>query len=107
GGSVAPFAFEPRHPEVTFSSIFKRVWYESYPEPEHVWQSSGANQDLEPKFGLVPLIFGTLKATLYSMLIGAPLALLAAIYTSEFLTPSLRVRIKPTIELMASLPSVV
>ncbi|MEX0726142.1 MAG: ABC transporter permease subunit [Planctomycetaceae bacterium] len=107
GDRFVQFAFDPRHPEATFTSIFRPLWYESYPEEEHVWQSSGANQDLEPKFGLMPLIFGSLKATLYSMLIGAPLALLAAIYTSEFLTPSLRVKVKPTIELMASLPSVV
>jgi phosphate transport system permease protein len=41
------------------------------------------------------------------MLFGAPLALLAAIYSSEFLHPRLRARVKPTIEMMASLPSVV
>ncbi|MDA0834280.1 MAG: ABC transporter permease subunit [Planctomycetota bacterium] len=107
GDRIARFVLDPRHPEATWTSIFRPLWYESYPEREHVWQSSGANQDLEPKLGLMPLIFGSLKATLYSMLIGAPLALLAAIYTSEFLTPSLRVKVKPTIELMASLPSVV
>ena len=84
------------------------VWYEGYPEPEHVWQSSGGTDDFEPKLGLMPLIFGTLKATLYSMLFGVPLALLAAIYTSEFLQPARCARaVKPTIEIMASLPSVV
>jgi phosphate transport system permease protein len=41
------------------------------------------------------------------MLFGAPLALLAAIYTSEFMHPRWRARVKPTVELMASLPSVV
>jgi phosphate transport system permease protein len=41
------------------------------------------------------------------MLLGAPLALLAAIYTSEFLSPRSRSRIKPVVEMMASLPSVV
>src|SRR5260221_851484 len=55
----------------------------------------------------MPLVFGTLKATIYTMLFGAPLALLAAIYSSEFLHPRLKARIKPTIEMMASLPSVV
>jgi phosphate transport system permease protein len=59
------------------------------------------------KLGMWPLIYGTLKATLYTMLLGAPLALLAAIYTSEFLTPRGRARIKPVVEMMASLPSVV
>jgi phosphate transport system permease protein len=65
------------------------------------------SQSFEPKYGLRPLIFGTLKATLYSMLFGAPLALLAAIFTSEFLHPQVRSKVKPVIELMASLPSVV
>lgn len=95
------------HPETTLAAVFTPVWYEGYPEPEHVWQSSGGTDDFEPKYGLVPLVFGTLKATVYSLLFGVPLALLAAIYTSEFLHPRHKARIKPTIEMMASLPSVV
>ncbi len=95
-----------RHPEATPSSLFRPVWYESYDRPAHVWQSDSAG-GAEPKFGMMPLIFGSMKATIYSMLFGAPLAILAAIYTSEFLSKSNRARIKPTIELMAGLPSVV
>ncbi len=98
---------DPRHPEASFMALFTPVWYEGYPAPAHVWQSSAGTDDFEPKLGLLPLIFGTLKATFYSMIIAVPLALLAAIYTSEFLHPRLKARIKPTIELMASLPSVV
>jgi len=103
------FAWEvdPRHPEASLASLFTPVWYENYGEPEHIWQSSGGSDDIEPKLGLIPLIVGTLKATLYSMLFGAPLALLAAIFTSEFLHTRLRFSIKAIIELMASLPSVV
>ena len=56
---------------------------------------------------LIPLIFGTLKATSYSLLFGVPVALLAAVYASEFMTKRVRGRIKPAIELMAGLPSVV
>src|SRR5207247_6862841 len=70
-------------------------------------QSSSGNDEVEPKVGLWPLVFGTLKATFYSLLMGVPLALLAAVYTSEFLHPRTKAVIKPTIELMASLPSVV
>lgn len=95
------------HPETTLAAVFLPVWYEGYPGPEHVWQSTSGTDDSEPKYGLVPLVFGTLKATVYSLLFGVPLALLAAIYTSEFLHPRHRARIKPTIEMMASLPSVV
>lgn len=98
---------EARHPEATLAAMFRPVWYEGYPEPAHVWQSSSATDETELKFGLMPLVFGTLKATVYSLLFGVPLALLAAIFTSEFLKPGLKARVKPTIELMASLPSVV
>lgn len=95
------------HPEATVPALFGRVWYEGYEHPEHVWQSSSGTDDFEPKLGLVPLVFGTLKATLYSLLFGVPLALLAAIYTSEFLDKRLKVPLKSFVELMASLPSVV
>jgi phosphate transport system permease protein len=95
------------YPEASAASLFRPVWYEGANGPEHVWQSSSATDDFEMKLGLMPLIFGTLKATAYSMLFGAPLALLAAIYTSEFLRHPVKARVKSSIELMASLPSVV
>lgn len=95
------------HPEASLSGFFSRIWYEGYPSPQHIWQSSTGNIEGEYKFGFVPLIFGTLKATFYSMLIGAPIALLAAIFSSEFMSSRWRTRIKPAIELMASVPSVV
>lgn len=101
------FDLDPRYPEAGFAALFRPVWYEGYGEPLHMWQSSSGTDDFEPKLGLVPLIFGTVKATVYSMLFGFPIALLAAIFTSEFLHPRTKAAIKPTIELMASLPSVV
>lgn len=98
---------DPQHPEATPASLFLPVRYEGSSKPEHVWQSSSGTDDFEPKFGLMPLIFGTFKATLFSMLFGVPVALLAAIFTSEFLTPRARIYIKPAVEMMAGLPSVV
>ncbi|HUY92949.1 MAG TPA: ABC transporter permease subunit [Pirellulales bacterium] len=106
-GSLSLWKLNVTHPEVTLRSLFLPVWYEGNARPTYDWQSSGGTDDFEPKLGLMPLIFGTLKVTLYSLLFGVPLALLAAVYTSEFLHPRARTRIKPTIELMASLPSVV
>ncbi len=107
GGRLISWDVDAPHPETTLAAMFRPIWYEGYTGPEHVWQSSSGTDDFEPKYGLVPLIFGSLKATLYSMLFGVPIALLAAIYTAEFLKPRTKARIKPTIELMASLPSVV
>ncbi|MFN2426153.1 MAG: ABC transporter permease subunit [Candidatus Binatia bacterium] len=106
-GEFLDFALEAPHPEVSVASLLSPVLYEGYAKPEHVWQSSSGTDDFEPKFGLWPLVFGTMKATLYAMLFGVPIALMAAIYTSEFLRPEVKARIKPTIEMMASLPSVV
>jgi phosphate transport system permease protein len=99
--------FEAGHPEVTLRTLFLPVWYEGSPQPEHAWQTTSSDNAFEPKFGLTALVFGTLKATFYSMLIGVPLALLAAVYTSEFMNPRVKTVVKPSIELMASLPSVV
>jgi phosphate transport system permease protein len=104
---VVQWNVDLKYPEATLKSLFLPVWYEGYDRPEQVWQSSSGTDDFEPKFGLWPLIFGTLKATFYSMLFGVPLALLAAIFTSEFMSPGARPRVKTLIESMASLPSVV
>jgi len=105
--TMTRWRFDPRYPEASLTSLFTPVWYEGYAEPTFVWQSSSATDDAEPKLSLIPLIVGTLKATIYALLFGVPLALLAAIYTSEFMKPWLKSKVKPVVELMASLPSVV
>lgn len=95
------------HPETSLKTLFGTVWYEGYGKPEYVWQSSAATDDFEPKLSLIPLIFGTFKATLFAMLFAVPLALLGALYTSQFMTPGLKGKIKPAVEIMAAVPSVV
>ncbi|MBL8858420.1 MAG: ABC transporter permease subunit [Planctomycetes bacterium] len=107
GAHVAAWNITLEHPEASLSALFAPVWYEGYDQPRHVWQSTGGTDDFEPKLGFWPLIFGTLKATFYSMLFGAPLAILAAIFTSEFLHKRLKGPLKSITEMMASLPSVV
>jgi phosphate transport system permease protein len=103
---LAAWTLNAGYPEVSWRSLFGRVWYEKYPTHVHAWETTG-HESFESKFGLVPLIFGTLKATLYSMLFATPIAILAAIFASQFMHPRWKARIKPTIEMMASLPSVV
>ena len=88
-------------------SIFGKVWYKNYPGPAYTWQSSSGTDAFEPKFSLVPLIFGTVKASFYTLLFAIPIALCAAIYTSQFLGGGVRNVVKPAMEMMASLPSVV
>ncbi|NWG30641.1 MAG: ABC transporter permease subunit [Rhodocyclaceae bacterium] len=95
------------YPEVSFSALWQKVWYESYSEPEYVWQSTAANSDFEPKFSLAPLTLGTLKAAFYAMLVAVPLAVLGAIFAAYFMSPKMRGIVKPSIEIMQALPTVV
>jgi phosphate transport system permease protein len=101
------FSVKNEHPEVTWKALWQEVWYEGYPEPEYIWQSTSGSDDFEGKFSLVPISFGTMKAALYAMLFAVPIALTAAIYTAYFMTPGLRKKVKPTIELMEALPTVI
>lgn len=106
-GTIISYEIKNPHPEITLKTLFGKVWYEGYAKPEFVWQSTGGTDDFEPKFSLVPLIIGTLKGTFYAMLFAIPLALFGALYTSQFSHPQIRNYIKPTVEVMAALPSVV
>jgi len=81
---------------------FKQEYYEGR-EPKWSWQP---NSDV-PKYSLMPLFIGTLKAAVVAMLFAIPLGVGAAIYSSEFAPPRLREIIKPVIELLAAIPSVV
>jgi phosphate transport system permease protein len=101
------FSVHNEHPEVTWQALWQEVWYEGYPEPDYVWQSTSGSDDFEGKFSLVPISFGTIKAALYAMLFAVPIALTAAIYTAYFMTPGLRKKVKPTIEMMEALPTVI
>lgn len=98
---------ENEHPEVSIKSIWQEVWYESYPKPDYIWQSSSSSNDFEPKYSLTPLVFGTLKAAFYAMMLAVPLAIMGAIYTAYFMTSSLRRVVKPSIEIMEALPTVI
>lgn len=101
------YELDDPHPETSFRALFGKIWYEGYPGPGYEWQSTGGSDEFESKLSLIPLIVGTLKGTFYAMLFAVPVALLAALYTSQFLTPRHKTLIKPTMEIMASLPSVV
>jgi len=106
-GTAQLLRLHNEHPEVSLSALWSKVWYENYPEPAYVWQSSSASNDFEPKFSLTPLAFGTLKAALYAMLFAVPLALMGAAFTAYFMAPGMRGLVKPTIEIMAALPTVI
>lgn len=106
-GVLQTFKIDNEHPEVSWSALWEEVWYESYQEPEYTWQSSASTNDFEPKFSLMPLAFGTLKAAFYAMIIATPLAIAGAVYTAYFMAPGMRRKVKPVIELMEALPTVI
>ncbi|PLX93961.1 MAG: ABC transporter permease [Desulfuromonas sp.] len=106
-GELLSWKLDIPHPEINFGTLFGKVWYEGYDKPVYAWQSSSASDDYEPKLSLSPLIFGTLKGTFYAMLFAVPLAIFGAIYTSQFARPRLRGIVKPTVEVMAAIPTVI
>lgn len=106
-GDYETFRIDNPHPEVSWQALWGKVWYESREQPEFIWQSSSASAAFEPKFSLTPLTFGTLKASFYSMLFAIPIAVLGAVYTAYFMSPGMRAAVKPSIEIMAALPTVI
>ncbi|MFN4171981.1 MAG: ABC transporter permease subunit [Pseudorhodobacter sp.] len=106
-GNVDAWQYRNPHPEVSLRVIFGKLWYEGYSGPSYTWQSTSGTDLFEAKFSLVPLISGTLKAAFYAMLFATPIAIMAAIYTSEFVHRGVRATVKPVMELMESLPTVV
>ena len=106
-GNIHFWKIDNKHPEISIKSLWQEVWYEGYSKPDYIWQSSAANNDFEPKYSLTPLVFGTLKAAFYAMLVAIPLSLMGAIYSAYFMTPAMRQLVKPTIELMGALPTVI
>lgn len=69
----------------------------------YVWQPVGN----VPKYSMIPLFVGTLKVTAVAMTVAVPVGIAAAIFSSEFAPPRLREILKPAIELLAGIPSVV
>ncbi|MDR7495889.1 MAG: ABC transporter permease subunit [Armatimonadota bacterium] len=106
-GQLQDWDLHNPHPQVTLRTLFGKVLYEGYREPAYVWQSTGGTDDFEEKLSLTPLVFGTLKGTFYALLVAVPLAILGALYASQFMHPTLRGIVKPVVEIMAALPSVV
>ena len=104
---MATVPLDNKHPEISFATLWQKIWYEGYEEPIYSWQSSSADNDFEPKFSLTPLAFGTIKAAFYALLFAVPLAIMGAIYTAYFMSPEMRAWVKPGIEIMAALPTVI
>ncbi len=106
-GAIRQWDLHNPHPEITWGTLFSKIWYEGYEHPNYTWQSSSGSDNFEAKFSLTPLVVGTFKGAFFGLIFGIPIAVFAALYTSQLMTSQIRSFVKPTIEIMAALPSVV
>jgi len=101
------WSLDAPHPEGSWKGYFSKVWYENYQAPDYVWQSSSSSDDFEPKFSLIPLIFGSIKGTLFAMVLAVPLGIFGAIYTNQFASRRFQAVVKPAVEITSAVPSVI
>ncbi|MEK7823654.1 MAG: phosphate ABC transporter permease subunit PstC [Candidatus Eisenbacteria bacterium] len=99
---IMVFVFREALPVLTDPEIRKEASLRAYAATS-LWQPVG---DV-PKYGILPLVVGTLKVVIVSMLFAVPIALLAALYASEFAPARVREALKPVVEILAGIPSVV
>jgi len=89
--------------EVHMRDLFFAKEWRGYDEPVFIWQPVG-----EPaKFNVVPLFVGSLKVTLLAMLMSVPLGVGCAMFIALYAPRAVREVVKPAIELLAGIPSVV
>jgi phosphate transport system permease protein len=88
---------------VSWRYLLRPYQWTGYEKPEYIWQPVSTIQ----KYNLVPLLVGSLKVTLVALLFSVPVALMAAIYVSQLASPRWKEWLKPAIELLAGIPSVV
>jgi phosphate transport system permease protein len=83
--------------------LIKPYQWSGYAKPVYIWQPVSQ----VPKYNIIPLFIGSLKATMVALLFSVPLALGAAIFVSQLCSPRKKEFLKPSIELLAGIPSVV
>jgi phosphate transport system permease protein len=104
---TTPLLFDSqKHPHGTLDKMFLPQLFEGYREPQYIWQTEAAEGGQE-KFSVPLLIFGTLKGAFWAMVFSVPLALLSALFISEFSGRHSRTIIKSSIEVLAGIPTVV
>lgn len=89
--------FFNRVPPLQF--FFGTVW-----DPRFAAAGAGAS---EGQFGLIPLLAGTLYIALVALLVAVPVGLMSAVYMSEYAAPKVRAAVKPALELLAGIPTIV
>jgi phosphate transport system permease protein len=88
---------------VAWRYLLRPFQWSDYDHPVYIWQPVSTIH----KYNIIPLIAGSLKTTLVALLFSVPVALGAAVYVSQLASPRLKELIKPAIELLSAIPSVV
>ncbi|PLP59848.1 phosphate ABC transporter permease subunit PstC [Mesorhizobium loti] len=89
--------FFNRVPPLQF--FFGTVW-----DPRFAAAGAGAS---EGQFGLIPLLAGTLYIAFVALLVAVPIGLMSAVYMAEYAAPKVRAAVKPALELLAGIPTIV
>ena len=106
-GDALLFVFRATDIGGDWRRLLSPIEYEGYPSEAYLWLPLPSAQRAEPKYSVVPLIFGTLKAALLALLFSAPLSLGCAIYVGCFMSEAQRQRVRPAIDMLTAFPTVV
>ena len=99
----APKGKDARVNSVSWRYLLKPYQWSGYEKAVHIWQPISSI----PKYNLVPLLLGSLKITLVALALAVPVAVGAAIYVSQLASVKTREILKPAVEMLAGVPSVV
>ena len=96
----------------TIGIVFSVVWetlvfFRSVSPVDFLFNTKWAPTGTPPSFGFLPLLAGTFLITFIAIIVAGPLGLLSAIYMAEYATPRLRSILKPVLEILAGIPTVV
>ncbi|TWG98050.1 phosphate transport system permease protein [Mesorhizobium sp. J18] len=100
---------------IVFSMLFETIHFFQSVSPANfffgtVWDprfAAAGSGGAEGQFGLIPLLAGTLYIAFVAMLFAVPVGLMAAVYMAEYATPGVRSVVKPLLEVLAGIPTIV
>lgn len=105
--ALIPLDIHNSNSSLTLENMFSPIWYEGYQSPKNVWQSTPGADNGEAKYSVIPLMMGSVKAAIIAIVVALPLGLGAAVYTAYFAPEVGRQWLKPAIEMLEAIPSVV
>ncbi len=88
--------------------VFESLGFFTQVSPVEYFTGTRWSASIKPyAFGVIPLVVSTLMVTLIALLVAVPLGLLAAVYLAEYGSPRVRSAVKPTLEMLAGIPTIV